>query len=486
MKNIFTIVFVLMVSYQLQAQEIQLYSLDQVINIAKEQSLSAQQAENRKENNYWLYKQFKSVYLPQLVLNGNLPNFNRSITPVTQPDGSTEFRAVSVANSDVNLSLQQNVGLTGGSVYFGSTLQRIDNFEGINQGTSYAGQPLVVGFNQPLFTYNPFKWNKKIEPLKYEESQKKFVEEMEKVAYDATQYFFDMLLAQINHQVASTNLANNDTIFKIGKGRYNLGKIAENELLQLELNVITAERNLQSANLDVERTSLNLKTFLGLPPTVDNTTLSLPKELPDLTISTDIAIQEAQINRQQYISFQRRRLEAERDVAKAKGDAGLQINLSGQFGLTQQAMDPSGVYQDPNDQQQFRLGFNIPLVDWGRRKSAVETAVSNQRLVESTVQQEEQLFTQNIYMLARQIPIIRNKALSTERAKVIAEKSYEIARQRYLVGKISVTDLNITLRDKDAATREYLAALKEFWLAFYQLRMFTLYDFIKNEKIMMY
>ncbi|OHX68259.1 TolC family protein [Flammeovirga pacifica] len=485
MKYIFKTLLALLICQSSFAQEMKLFTLDQVISIAKEQSLSAQQAENRKENNYWLYKQFKSVYLPQLVLNGNLPNFNRSIAPITQPDGSTEFRAVSVANSDVNLSLQQNVGLTGGSIYFGSTIQRIDNFEGTNQGTSYAGQPLVVGFNQPLFTYNPFKWNKKIEPLKYEESQKRFVEEMENVAYDATGYFFDMLLAQVSQQVATTNLANNDTIFKIGKGRYNLGKIAENELLQLELNVITAERNLQSANLDVERSSLTLKTFLGLPPNTDNATLSLPKELPNMTISTDIAIQEAQVNRQQYISFKRKRLEAERDVAKAKGDAGLQINLNGQFGLTQQASDPTGIYHDPNNQQQFRLGFNIPLVDWGRRKSAVETAISNQRLVESTVQQEEQLFTQNIYMLARQIPIIRNKALSTERAKDIAERSYEIARQRYLVGKISVTDLNITLRDKDAATREYLAALKEYWLSYYQLRMFTLYDFLRNEKIIM-
>ncbi|NME69412.1 TolC family protein [Flammeovirga aprica] len=475
------IYILLFLNTPLFAQE--LMSLDQVISIAKGQSLSSQQAENRKENNYWVYKQFKSNYLPQLVLDGYLPDFNRSITPVTQPDGSNEFRGVSMSTSQLNLALQQNVGLTGGSIYVGSSLQRIDNFEGLNQGVSYAGQPLVIGFNQPLFNFNPYKYDKVIEPLKYEESQKKFSEEMEQVGYDATEYYFNLLLAQVNKKVAETNLSNNDTIFKIGQGRYNLGKIAENELLQLELSVITSERNLQSANLEVERATLNLFTFLGLTPSDNGVKLSLPSEIPDISISSDVAVAQAKLNRQQYISFHRRKLEAERAVAQAKGETGLQVNLNGQFGLTQQAGQPSGVYQNPNDQQQFRLGFNIPLVDWGRRKSRVETALSNQRLEESTIALQEQRFTQEIYMLARQIPIIRTRVLSTERAKLVSEKSYEIARQRYLVGKISVTDLNITLRDKDNATKEYLAALKEYWLSFYRLRVFTLYDFQKNEKI---
>lgn len=479
-KNIF-LYLILFLSTPLYAQKIM--TLDQVISVAKGQSLSSQQAENRKENNYWQYKQFKSNYLPQLVLDGYLPDFNRSITPVTQPDGSNEFRGVSMSTSQVNLALQQNVGLTGGSIYVGSSLQRIDNFEGNNQGVSYAGQPLVVGFNQPLFNFNPYKFDKVIEPLKYEESEKKFSEEMEQVGYDATAFYFDLLLAQIDKKVAETNLANNDTIFKIGKGRYNLGKIAENELLQLELSVITSERNLQSANLEVERATLNLYTFLGLTPSSDNVQLSLPSSIPDITISSDVAVAQAKLNRQQYISFHRRKLQAERQVAQAKGQTGLQVNLTGQFGLTQQSTVPSGVYQDPNDQQQFRLGFNIPLVDWGRRKSAVETALSNQRLEESTIALQEQRFTQEIYMLARQIPIIRKRVLSTERAKIVSEKSYEIARQRYLVGKISVTDLNITLRDKDNATKEYMASLKEYWLSFYKLRVFTLFDFQKNEKI---
>ncbi|MBB6459814.1 TolC family protein [Flammeovirga kamogawensis] len=457
-------------------------TLDQVIEIAKNGSLSSQQAENKKENYYWQYKQFKSVYLPQLVLNGNLPNYNRSINPITQPDGSTEFRAVSMSTSNVNLNLEQNIGLTGGKIYMGAQMQRIDNFEGANTGTSYAGQPFMIGFYQPLFNFNPLKWDKQIEPLRYEESLKQYAEELEMIAYETTELYFNLLIAQISYDVATTNLANNDTIYKIGQGRYNLGKIAENELLQLELNVLTADRDLQSANLDVERSRLTLFNYLNIP---ENTIsqLSTPAEIPDVTISADVAVIQARENKQQYINYKRRKLEAERDVAKAKGESGLQINMSGQFGLTQQATTPSGVYESPNSQQQFQLGFNIPILDWGRRKSKVETAISNQRLVQSTIQQEEELFSQNIYLLARQIPIIRASALSTEKARSIAEKSYEIARRRYMVGKISVTDLNIALKDKDQKTKEYLAALKEYWLSYYRLRMFTLYDFKSNQKI---
>ena len=40
--------------------------------------------------------------------------------------------------------------------------------------TIYNGRPFSIGFEQPLFGFNELRWDKKIEPLRYQESQQHF------------------------------------------------------------------------------------------------------------------------------------------------------------------------------------------------------------------------------------------------------------------------------------------------------------------------
>ncbi|HQV01611.1 MAG TPA: TolC family protein, partial [Bacteroidia bacterium] len=65
----------------------------------------------------------------------------------------------------------------------------------------------------------------------YEESKRQYAEDLEAVSVLASERFFNLLIAEIRVRIESLNLANNDTLFQIAKGRYNLGRIAENELL---------------------------------------------------------------------------------------------------------------------------------------------------------------------------------------------------------------------------------------------------------------
>ncbi|MDQ3192519.1 MAG: TolC family protein, partial [Bacteroidota bacterium] len=217
-------------------------SLQQVVELAKEQSPASKQASTLLENRYWQYRTFKSNYKPQLGLNGTLPDYNRAIVPITQNDGTEIFRRRSFSTSSLDLSLSQNLGITGGSVFVSSQLQRIDIFSDQNT-SSYLANPVVIGFSQPLFRYNDLNWAAKIEPLRYQESRRQYVEDMEAVGLRATDLFFNLLLAQINLEIAQTNYANTDTLYKISIGRFNLGKIAENDLLQMELGLMNSRNN---------------------------------------------------------------------------------------------------------------------------------------------------------------------------------------------------------------------------------------------------
>lgn len=461
-----------------QAQE---YTLNQIVTMSKKQSPISLQATNRKKNLYWRYRTFRSNYRPQLSLNGTLPDYNNSITSILQDDGTYLFTKVSTLNTDVGLSLTQRVGLTGGEVYLRTSLSRFDALD--SKSFSYLANPVTIGFSQPLFGFNELKWDKKIEPLKYSESQKAYSEEMERIAVQTTDLFFNLLVAQITLKITEQNKANNDTIYKIAQGRYNVGKIAENELLQLQLTSMKSDQGVTQARLDIETSELRLKIYLGNNEGLKNIRLIEPLNIPDFEIDEATALAEAKKNRSKFVQFKRQKLEAQRDIAQARGNSGLNVNITGSFGLNQTAGEIPPAYQNLNNQQRFKVGFQIPLLDWGRQKAMIQTAIANDKLVKSTVEQEELNFEQEIVLKVKQFKIFRSRLLIARRADEIAQRRYDVAQKRYLISKINITDLNIALQDKDRAKRDYLEALRKFWKNYYEVRQLTLYDFERNEVI---
>ena len=477
-KRYLLLFFIASCMFHAQAQEV--LTLEQAIQIARENSTASKRAETRLENRYWQYRVFKSDYVPQLSLTGTLPNFNRRVIPVTQPDGSTAFRNVSNVNSDVTLSLSQSISATGGQIFLSSSVNRFDDFE--NDFTSYGGDPAIIGFQQPLFSFNPLKWDKKIEPLRYEESKREFVEEFEQISAETTRRYFQLLLAQISLEIATQNVSNNDTIYKIAEGRYDLGKIPENDLLQLELNLMNSRQAVAQAKLDFELAQLLLRSYLGITTGTD-LTLALPGELPVFEVDEQMALDQALMNRQEAVAFSRQILEADREVARAIGDTGLNADLFGSFGLTNAANEIPDIYRNPQDQQRVFLGFAIPIVDWGRQKSRVRTAEANQQLVRYTIQQEEIDFSQEVITQVKRFKVLRDQVMITNKADEISQRRYLVAKNRYLIGKISITDLSIALTEKDQAKRDFINSLSNLWQAYYNLRRLTLYDFMSNQSL---
>jgi len=212
-------------------------TLKEVIQLAISQSTAALRAETIRENRYWQYRTYRSNYVPQLSLEGTLPDFERLFKPVTQEDGTTVFQPVSVSYSNLTLNLRQSIAATGTQLFLTSGVDRFDDFD--RDTTNYSGTPAIIGFIQPLFSFNQLKWDKRVEPLRYEESRRDFVEQKEEISRIASRLFFDLLIAQISLQISKLNVQSNDTIYQIAQGRYQLGKIPENDLLQLELNLIS-------------------------------------------------------------------------------------------------------------------------------------------------------------------------------------------------------------------------------------------------------
>ncbi|WP_370090504.1 TolC family protein [Ekhidna sp.] len=453
------------------------YSLDNIIDLAKGQSPLAKQAETRKENRFWQYRLFKSNYNPQLALSGNLPAYSNQFIPVTQEDGSTQFRPVEQTNSSLNLGLFQPISPTGGSVSVNTRASQFQDL--VIDDTRWRSTIVDLTINQPIFAFNELKWDKKTEPIRFEESRRSYVEEMEFVSRTAVQRFFDYLDAQVNYQIAEFNLSNNDTIYNIEKGRYNIGTTSEDKLLQVELQLLRSKQDLANAELDLQTSRLALRTFIGLNEG-ENFNLSLPENIPIFPVDEEVALQYAKDNRSDFIAFERRRIEADAQVAQAKGQR-FQMNLNASFGLNSAGTTFDQSYEDAQTQQFANLTLNIPIVNWGRNEARMKTALANKQLTDYVIAQEEQNFEQEILTQVRQLDVLQQQIEISKKSDEVAQKRYEVAQNRYLIGKIDITNLNIALTEKDNAKRSYITALRTYWIAYYDLRRLTLYDFANKE-----
>ncbi|TVQ08465.1 MAG: TolC family protein [Bacteroidetes bacterium] len=457
-------------------------TLEEVILVAREQSPDALAARHRYRGSYWQHRSFQAGYLPGLRLDATLPNLFRNIQPVTLPDGTDVYVRRSQASSSADLSLNQRIGLTGGQVFLSTGLERIDIFSDTGDRTAYLSTPINIGFTQPIFSYNPYKWERQIEPLRFEEARKRYIEDLETISLRANNFFFDLLLAQINIEINTLNLNNNDTLYQISKGRYSLGRIAENELLQMELNVLNSEAQLEQSRIDYEAALFRFRSYLGLE-NVDNVQLVIPEERHQMFIEVEAALNQARQNRSDILAFERQEIEAQSEVSRARSESRFNANLFAVYGLTQTADRFSDVYVDPLDQQQLRVGVQIPIVDWGVGKGKVRMAESNRELVNTNVQQALIDFEQEIFLRVMEFNMLERQLLIAGKADTIAEKRYEVSRQRYLIGRIDILELNIALEEKDRSKQRYLAALRNYWRGYYEMRRLTLYDFREDGPI---
>ncbi|MDJ1504159.1 TolC family protein [Xanthocytophaga agilis] len=457
-----------------------LWTLDDVIGMAKGQSIASKQAETERETNYWKWRTYQSNYKPQLSLYGNLPDYNRSFTQVYQPDGSIQFQPVINNNALASLSLSQGIAATGASIFVNSQLQRFDDFN--NNVTRYNSSPVLIGFSQPLFAYNTLRWDKKIEPIKYLESRQAYIESIETIAINTTGLFFDLLLAQTNLQLAELNRENNENIYKIAQERYNVGKSSTNDLLQLKMELLKAQKALIAARQNEETYSRNLKSYIGYRSN-EHIVLVIPDSIPDMYIDATVALREALENRKDALAFRRRILEAESEIAKARGEVGFKTNINATLGYSKAASTISDAYKSPQNLTTVLVEFNLPIMNWGRARSRLETSRANKKLIEYTVEQDRNDFERDIYTQVNLLNMLKEQLKLTKEAEDIAQQRYQIAKDRYILGNLSITDLSLALQEKDLSKQDYITSLRNFWTAHYTIRNLTLYDFLKNEKI---
>jgi outer membrane protein TolC len=224
-----------------------------------------------------------------------------------------------------------------------------------------------------------------------------------------------------------------------------------------------------------------LRTYIGLR-NGEAFELVLPSSVPQFIVSEEEALTHARQNRSAFVAFERRRMEAEAEVARVKGTQ-YQVGLSAAYGTNNSGGTFDELYTGTQKQRMANVTFDIPIVDWGRRRAQMKSAYANKQLTDYVIAQDQVTFEQEILTQVRQFEMLRLSIEITRKSDEVAQERYNVAQNRYLIGKIDITNLNIALNEKDAAKRSYLQALNSFWTAYYDLRRLTLYDFSKQQPL---
>jgi len=478
---LFAIVIILGASIS-NAQGTVKYTLNDVIEIAQKQSPDAQIAMHRFINSYWVFRNYKADYLPSLNLASTLPSISTGFKDQFV-DGVTTSVFENVNRYSLDLFLEQKIGFTGGTVEVSSGILRTDNFKSDTNWHQYTTNVINFGLTQPISLYNPDRWNRRIEPLRYEEAKRIYVEKNEEIAGTVIDYFFSLLMAQIQVSIANKNYSNYEALYKIAEGRYRLGKIAENELLQLELNLLKAEASVEDADLNYNNRLFIFKSFLRIK---EDTKIELipPSETDHFEVVLQKAVDQAKYNTSAGYEFQRRILEAEKIVKEAKSGR-FDANLYAGFGLGQISNGSvQDAYSKPLDEEFVSFRISMPILDWGRTKGDIKIAESNLALVETSIEQEKIDFDHNIFLNVMEFNMQEKQLLIAAKSDTVAQKRFEVTQKRYKIGKVNdVLELQNAQIDNDNAKIGYYRALMTYWKSYYEIRMLTLYDFYRDMPI---
>lgn len=449
-------------------------TLDEAMARARARSVNASVALDRLRSAYWEYRTYRAELLPEVSFTATTPAYYKQYTPYQNPDGTYSFVRNNYMQINGEISVSQNIWLTGGKLSLNTSLDYLRQLDG-DKTNRFMAIPVALTLNQPIFGVNNIKWDRKIEPVRYSEAKAEFLSATEEVAMTAINYYFNLLMARENVAISRQNLDNAVKLHEVAKEKRAMGRISENDLLQMELNVLEARSALTNAESNMKANMFQLRSFLDYGEE-EELEPEVPEDVPQIELTYKDALEKAQAYNKFAKNLVRRQLEADYAIAKAKGDL-RQIELFAQVGLTGTGNELRHGYEALKANQIVEVGVKIPLIDWGKRRGKVRVAESNRRVVENRLRQETQDFNQDLFILVERFNNQQQQLDIARRADSIARRRYSTNVETFLIGKISTLDLNDSQVKKDEARQQLINELYLFWNYYYQLRSLTLWNY---------
>ena len=465
-----------------QAKPREPLTLQEAISMAQQQGPLAQVARSTRDAARYRDNAFNARLHPQLFLTGQAARLNHGITPVTLADGTQQFVPQADNLSSFTLGFKQAIPVTGSTISVGSVVGRYDQFGTDNKYHTYSTSPVVVSLGQDLFKPRQLIWDERVQTLSAHVAERGYLEAREDVAANTADAFFNLFAQQMTLANAASNVAVNDTLYTLNKGRYEVGKIGENDLLKSELALLRARAAVDDARLARDRAEAALRRLIAYPEGREFAIVT-PSTIPVVDANPDTAVAQALRNSSTVQQNALDDVVSKRAIGQARSDNHFNAHVDASVGFNQKSAQFGSAYQNPVGAQSLTVDVNLPIAQWGAGSADVEAAKANDVRVASNNRIRRDALAEDARFSALQLQQAQRNVIISAKADTVAGKQFEVARNRYIIGKITNDALYIAQGEKDAAVLANVQALRTYWTAYYHLRRVTLYDFAEKREL---
>ena len=457
-------------------------NMQQVVQLAQENSIAAMSNRNTFVAQYWSYRSYKAELRPSLNLSANLANFNRSLVALQDYNtGTISYRANYNLSNDATLYVSQSVPWTGGTLSLSTSLSRLDQYSP-SRLTTYYAQPIYLSYAQSLWGFNRFKWDRKTEPKEYEAAKRQYMENMEQVNQNAVGYFWSYVSAKESFERASKSFDDSKRLFEAGQTRFAMGTITRDDLMQIEVTMLNDSLQLTSSRVSLRSALNRLCSYIGYKEDTE-LNLIIDYDVPDITLDyNDVlerALENSSFNLNQEISY----INTERSVAQAKANRGMTASVNARFGMSGSADRFNDTFVQLKDQEVVGVSLNIPILDWGLARGRLRMAEANALTTRNSLEQSMIDYRQNLFTQVMQFNDQHSRCEISKRAAQLAEDSYQLALKSFGNGSMDMTKLDQIKQKRDSALSSYLSNVASFWSSYFGIRKATLFDYITGTDI---
>jgi outer membrane protein len=489
LKKTFTISLFLAFSFHSNGQQIYNLDLESSIQLAREKSKTMQILQQSLKKSSYDLKAATSSFKTHVSMDLVMPQYTETIKQFEDSSGTSFYPARQNLMSSY-LTINQPLP-TDGNLFIRSGVQSLTDYYAKDRNAQITSS---IGLRQPVeafFGYNTLRLGFQQAKLAYDLSNKQLKREELNLVYDISQAFFTLLSYHERLNIAQLSQERQKEAFDIAQSKYKAGLIREVESLQMEVDLGEAVNNLDLAKVDYSsqmnlfkerlgidlRDSVNIKSDMGY-----NQVLVDAEKAVTLALSNRLELKENEIQ----IELAKMEIKRRKAAGRINGDILVNYNFIG----VDKSSNTIPIETSFNNTWQnmmtrpgsFGVGLtvNIPIIDWGENRAKVNAAKATLEQNKIQLDAEKVTIERDIRSTVSQLQSSLRRLQLLEKNVVVAEKSFEISRQRYANGDI---DSQAMALERERLNNAYITRLSSFInykLLLSDLMRKTFFDFEKN------
>jgi len=338
---------------------------------------------------------------------------------------------------------------------------------------------LYLQYTQPIFTYNRIRMETETLELDYEASLIRYLLMRLSLERDVSVDFYAVYSNQMRLEIAHEDLKNNEESYEIINNKVEGGLLALEELYQAEVNLATSRSGVFNAELTLANSLDQFKVLIGL--SLDTTLMIATEIIADtVPVNQELAITHALDHR---MELREREIDLEKanfDLIVAKSTNEFAGSITASFGVQGNSEEFSNLFETPTNTPAIGLTFNIPIFDWGERKSEIKAAEASLQSTQISYEVEQTNIEMNIRSVVRNLKNLENQIGIQTKTVENAELTYDINLERYRNGDLTSMDLGLYQNQLSESKMALTNAIIDYKIELLNLKIQTLYDFEKQ------